>query len=310
VVEKYQREWGVSMRGLDYKWIEALEAVVSSGSFDKAAEALFVSQSAVSQRIRQLEKFIAQPVVIREQPPRPTLIGKKLLGFYQRVQLLENELIPELGNDGRSHPIKVSIATNADSLATWLLPALAPIMREHKVELNFVVHAEARTLDKLRNGEVTGAISMATKPVSGCQVEYLGRMDYVCVANPEFANTYFPNGVTRETLQYAPAVSYDQHDNLHRNFLQQHYNIDPDSVINHHVASSEAFVKIALMGSAYCLIPKLQIEKELADGTLIDLIPGFFMTYRIYWHHWELEAGLLQSISQAITSHAQSILPK
>ena len=63
MVEKYEWEWGVNMRGLDYKWIEALEAVVSSGSFDKAAEELFVSQSAVSQRIKQLEKFIAQPVV-------------------------------------------------------------------------------------------------------------------------------------------------------------------------------------------------------------------------------------------------------
>ena len=122
------------MRGLDYKWIEALEAVVSSGSFERAAEELFVSQSAISQRIKQLEKFIAQPVVIREQPPRPTPIGKKLLGFYQRVQLLENELIPELGNDSSKRPLNISIATNADSLATWLLPALAPLMQSRRVD--------------------------------------------------------------------------------------------------------------------------------------------------------------------------------
>lgn len=133
---------------------------------------------------------------------------------------------------------------------------------------------------------------MATTPISGCQAVYLGRMDYVCVANPEFIQTYFPHGVTREALQKAPAVSYDQHDDLHRNFLQQHYNIDPDSVINHHVASSEAFVKIALMGNAYCLIP------------------GFFMTFRIYWHSWQLETGLLQRISQAIALHAHAVLPK
>lgn len=298
------------MRGLDYKWIEALEAVVSSGSFERAAEELFVSQSAISQRIKQLERFIAQPVVLREQPPRPTPIGKKLLGFYQRVQLLENELIPELGNDSSKRPLNISIATNADSLATWLLPALAPLMQSRRVELNFVVHAEARTLDKLKNGEVTGAISMEPKAITGCQAQYLGRMDYVCVANPEFVTRYFSDGVTREALQHAPAVSYDQHDNLHRSFLQQHYNIDPDSVINHHVASSEAFVNMALMGCAYCLIPRVQIEKELNDGRLIDLIPGFFMTFRIYWHHWQLETGLLQEISEAIVSHAHSLLPK
>lgn len=52
-----------------------------SSSFERAAEHLFVSQSAISQRIKQLEKFLAQPVLIREQPPKPTPIGKKLLGF-------------------------------------------------------------------------------------------------------------------------------------------------------------------------------------------------------------------------------------
>lgn len=43
------------MRGLDYKWIEALDAVVKQRSFERAAEQLYISQSAVSQRIKQLE---------------------------------------------------------------------------------------------------------------------------------------------------------------------------------------------------------------------------------------------------------------
>ncbi|MGC9553259.1 LysR family transcriptional regulator, partial [Vibrio metoecus] len=51
------------MRGLDYRWIEALDSVVSKGSFERAAEQLFISQSAVSQRIKQLEKYLAQPVL-------------------------------------------------------------------------------------------------------------------------------------------------------------------------------------------------------------------------------------------------------
>ncbi len=87
------------MRGLDYKWIEALDAIVEQKSFDKAAEHLYISQSAVSQRVKQLEKWLAQPVLVREQPPRPTAVGKKLLGLYRRVRLLEQELVPELAAD-------------------------------------------------------------------------------------------------------------------------------------------------------------------------------------------------------------------
>lgn len=64
------------------------------------------------------------------------------------------------------------------------------------------------------------------------------------------------------------------------------------------------------MGCAYCLIPKLQIEAELKSGQLVDLMPGFFMSFEIYWHHWQLETGLLRSISEAIIAHTQDLLPQ
>ena len=83
------------MRGLDYRWIEALDAVISQRGFERAAEHLCITQSAVSQRIKQLEKLMAQPMLVREQPPRPTPAGQKMLGLYRRVRLLEQELLPE-----------------------------------------------------------------------------------------------------------------------------------------------------------------------------------------------------------------------
>ena len=73
--------------------------------------------------------------------------------------------------------------------------------------------------------------------------------------------------------------------------------------------SSEAFVKLALSGVAYCLIPKLQIEDELACGSLINITPDFILSHRIYWHHWQLETGVLKLLSQAIIEHAHEILP-
>ncbi|EKK7179530.1 LysR family transcriptional regulator ArgP [Vibrio alginolyticus] len=298
------------MRGLDYKWIEALDAIVYQGSFERAAEHLFVSQSAISQRIKQLEKFLAQPVLIRSQPPKPTLIGKKLLGLYRRVRLLEHEILPELKNDTSTRPVQLSLATNADSLATWLLPALKNVMKQRQVELKLTIYGEYRSIEKLKSGEVTGAISLESHPIPGCRADYLGRIDYVCVASPEFYQRYFSKGVNNQTLAKAPAVSYDQYDDLHKTFLTEHFNVNPDSVIHHNISSSEAFLKVALAGVAYCLIPRLQITDELDRGVLVDVTPGFLMSHRIYWHHWQLETGVLQEISHAIVGYAQQHLPQ
>ncbi|MBF3116153.1 LysR family transcriptional regulator, partial [Pseudomonas aeruginosa] len=56
----------------DYKLLAALAAVVEQGGFERAAQALGLSQSAVSQRIKLLEARVGQPVLVRETPPHPT----------------------------------------------------------------------------------------------------------------------------------------------------------------------------------------------------------------------------------------------
>ncbi|PSV25166.1 MULTISPECIES: LysR family transcriptional regulator ArgP [unclassified Photobacterium] len=298
------------MRGLDYKWIEALDAIIHQGSFERAAEYLFISQSAISQRVKQLEKFLAQPVLIREQPPKPTAIGKKLLGLYRRVRLLEHEILPELENDTSARPIQLSLATNADSLATWLLPSLQDVMKQKQVEITLSIYGENLSIEKLKSGEVAGAISLESQPIPSCRADYLGCIDYVCVASPEFTQRYFKNGVNNQTLAKAPAVSYDQFDDLHQKFLTQHFNVNLDNTVHHKISSSEAFIKMALAGIAYCLIPKLQIIEELEKGTLVNITPNFSLSNQIYWHHWQLETGVLKEISQAIIHYAQSHLPQ
>ncbi|MDW6001911.1 LysR family transcriptional regulator ArgP [Vibrio mangrovi] len=296
------------MRGLDYRWIEALDRVILQGSFERAADDLCISQSAVSQRIKQLERFLAQPVLVREQPLRLTVTGTKLIGLYRKVCLLEQELIPDFIDEIR--PVSVSIASNADSLATWLLPALIPVMQAGQVELNIQVTLESRTIDKLKSGEVAGAISLESEPLNGCIAEYLGRVDYLCVATPAFHQQYFSSGVCAGTLKKAPAICFDQHDQMHQEFLKRHFGISTHAIIHHTIASSEAFVKLALSGTAYCLISEIQIQDELARGTLINITPDYVFTNEMYWHHWQLETGVMRQISHAVLNYARLHLPQ
>jgi LysR family transcriptional regulator, chromosome initiation inhibitor len=300
----------MAMRGVDYRWVAALDAVIAQRGFERAAEKLCITQSAVSQRIKQLEKLMAQPLLVREQPPRPTAAGQKLLGLYRRVRLLEQEVLPEITPDDISQPLSVALATNADSLATWLLPALSPLLKSRFIELNLLVEDEARTLDKLRSGEVVGAISMEAGVIPGCVADYLGRMNYLCVASPDFQQKYFSNGVTQANLLSAPGVVFDHHDDMHEVFVQQYFNLPIGSVMKHTVRSSEAFVRIATEGIAYCLIPEVQIQRELDRGDLVNVTPEFSLVRNLYWHHWALESGVLTELSERLIQYARQVLPQ
>lgn len=298
------------MRGLDYRWLEALDQIILQRSFEKAAAVLCVSQSAVSQRIKQLEKWLAQPVLVRENPPRVTPAGQKLLGLYRQVCVLEQDILPDLSNDFGEKPISISIATNADSLATWLLPAIAEAMKQSNLEIHLVVDDERRTLDKLKNGEVIGAISQSPRTLPGCNAVLLGNMPYLCVASPDFYRRYFPQGVSIQTLQAAPAVAFDRQDFINERFVYDHFGFEMVSEVKHTVGSSEACVKAAVAGFGYCMIPKIQIAEELEQGLLMDITLGMYIDQKLYWHHWQLETGSLKKCSQALVEYARKNLPQ
>lgn len=270
------------MKELDYKLLRALDAVLQEQNFDRAAKSLHITQSAISQRIKQLEQQFAEPLLIRSQPLQATPLGQKLLAHYRQVHQLELELAGELTPDQPQGPIRISIAVNADSLATWFLPAIAPLLKQHPIELNLLVDDESRTLDKVREGQAFGAVSLHPQPLAGCCVDELGEMNYLLTASPAFVARHFPHGLTREALAKAPAVAFDQRDDMHVSFMREHFGLEPGGYPCHTVHSSEAFVAMAEQGLAYCLIPELQIRGQLAGRSLLNLSPDHVLTERLY----------------------------
>jgi len=296
------------MSVFDYKLLAALSAIIEMQSFELAASKLFISQSAISQRIKLLEENIGHPILIRSQPIELTAVGEQLLSHFKKVQQLENELLPELIPDMPTKPMKISLVLNADSMATWFIQAVTPVLKEHLVELNLLIAHEKHTLDKLRTGEAIGAVSVIKKPLKGYRSFELGKMNYCLVSSKSFQKKYFAAGVTKLSLKMAPAISYDHKDDTHERFIAKHFGLASSEYYCHSVRSSEAFVELAKQGVAYCLLPELQIKAELASGELIKLCPQKQLIQTLYWHSWILVKGINKKISQEITRAGQMLL--
>lgn len=206
------------MKRPDYRTLQALDAVIRERGFERAAQKLCITQSAVSQRIKQLENMFGQPLLVRTVPPRPTEQGQNCWHCCA-VELLEEEWLGD--EQTGSTPLLLSLAVNADSLATWLLPALAPVLADSPIRLNLQVEDETRTQERLRRGEVVGAVSIQHQALPSCLVDKLGALDYLFVSSKPFAEKYFPNGVTRSALLKAPVVAFDHLDDMHRAFCSK-----------------------------------------------------------------------------------------
>ena len=82
---------------LDFRQLRNFVALVEYGSFNRAAEAVCLSQSAFSRSIQALEQSVGHPLFDRQSKlPTLTLHGQKLLPYARRFQELNVELSSQL----------------------------------------------------------------------------------------------------------------------------------------------------------------------------------------------------------------------
>jgi LysR family transcriptional regulator (chromosome initiation inhibitor) len=296
---------------LDYKLLEALAAVADEGGFERAAKRLNLTQSAVSQRIRQLEEVAGLPLVTRAKPPRPTERGRELVAHYRRVALLEAELADGRtgGHDPGGRPWRtLTLAVNADSLATWFTGAVLPALRRERLALDLKVLDQELTFDLLRAGEVAGCVSTRQTPMQGCNARFLGVMRYHCLCEPSFAREHFPRGLTLDAARSVPAVVYDRHDSVHDRFLQRVLGQSPTTAPRHYVPDSDRFVDFVLGGAGFGLVPHLQCEAHVRAGRLVDLAPDSPQLVPLSWHCWAVPSRMLAAVEAALVAAAARVL--
>ncbi len=292
---------------LDYKLLEALAMVVQEGGFDRASKVLFLTQSAVSQRVRHLEERVGQVLLSRTSPPLPTSAGLRLLKHYRQVKLLEEDLDGVLQPEN-DLPVTLCLGVNADSLEAWLLEAVRPFLEQGTGLIDLRVDDQEQTHRLLRDGEVVGCISTTEKPMQGCRSEYLGCMRYRLMATEDFARQWFPQGVNRETICRAPAVIYNRKDNLHYRLLTQVFGAPCEQIPAHFVPSSTKFLEFITTGLAYGMVEEHEGRNLPPSSPLVELAPGHQISERLYWHRWNLDSPLLDDLSNHLVRGAKLFL--
>src|SRR5690606_7552129 len=130
--------------------LATLAAVVEHGGFGPAAQALSLTLSAVSLRIKALEDQMGQRLLVRGKVVRTTAAGQALLAHVKQVRMMEADLLSGLqdggaGAGGRQAWQSLAVAVNADSLASWFLPGVAPLLKRHRLLLDILIEDQDHT---------------------------------------------------------------------------------------------------------------------------------------------------------------------
>ena len=284
---------------LDLSQLRALDATVRGGTLEAAARALHVTPSAISQRLRALEVATGRILLVRSKPVRVTESGQVMLRLARQVDLLTADVARELGGDPSVVPMPtLPVAVNADSMATWVLPALAPLAGN--VCFDLYREDQEHTSALLRAGTVVAAVTAEAAPVPGCTSTRLGGMRYRPMATPSFVRRWFPAGPTSEALARAPVVVLDRKDDLQHRYLYAQAGPDVAPPV-HYVPASADYVTAVTLGLGWGMVPDQQ-----ASGGTPELVPldRTELDVVLYWQQWKLRSPTLDRVREVVLDAA------
>lgn len=296
---------------LDYASLSAVAVVVREGSFERAARALNVTPSAISQRIKQLEDRLGGVLIVRGQPCTATEMGRLICRHVERVGMLEHELhgtLPRsLAGGSADERVTIRVAVNADSLGTWFIGAMAGFLAADRALLDVAIDDQEHTQQWLRAGDVLAAVTADSQPLQGCESVPLGKLKYCAVASPEYVRRHFPDGVTAAALAAAPSLKFNPKDRLQAQWARAICKREVD-VPAHWLPSTQAFIDASVGGIGWAMNPQSLVASHLRDGSLVELVPGRLLSVPLYWQHTRLHIPMLARLTKAVVSASRAAL--
>jgi DNA-binding transcriptional LysR family regulator len=164
--------------------LDAFLSVAKTEGFSSAAKQLSITQSALSQRIKNLEDALGLTLFIRT--PIGAILtehGERLLRYCQTRDMLEEELIQDLnGSTANEISGTLKIAGYSSVLRSVLLPALTPLLNEHpSILCEFICSGMPDLPRLLQRSEVDFIVMDYHLDKANLNVVKLGQEQYVAI---------------------------------------------------------------------------------------------------------------------------------
>ncbi|ACM25566.1 transcriptional regulator protein [Rhizobium rhizogenes K84] len=143
---------------LDNDQLQTFIAIVDSGSFTKAADRVFKTQSAVSMQMRRLEERVGKQLFIKDgRGNRLTAEGEKLLNYARRIIRLNNEAIAAFDDNRLEGTLR--IGTPDDYADRYMPEIIGRFAKTHpNVELYIVCEPSVDLAERMHRGELDIAL--------------------------------------------------------------------------------------------------------------------------------------------------------
>lgn len=253
---------------INYELYKVFYYVATSLSFSEASKQLYISQSAVSQSIKTLEKKLEQSLFIRStKKVQLTPAGKLLLKHIEPAMNLIQRGESQLLDSGTLGLGQLHIGASDTICRYFLVPYLKQFHKKFpSVPIKVTNASSLNCVELLEQGKVDLIIS--NFPNSGLNQSYIQKtvcnFNDVFIANPAYFDLKQQEISLAELREY-PLMLLERKtttsEYLHNLFLQHQLELIPEVELN----SNDLLIDLARIGLGIAFIPDFCLARETKD---------------------------------------------
>lgn len=251
---------------MNLRFVEAFYWVASLKSISRAADKLFLTQSAMSSRIATLEEELGVLLLDRRDKQfKLTVAGVRFLVYAHKLLELQREVKAEMGS-GAPLSVTMRIGAIESVLHSWLIPWLETLRSEQPgLELELAVETTPILMDQMQRGTLD--LIFAAFPVSadGVRNHVFPPMEMAFVGHPQ---RHKKSAYRLAELAEMELLTFQKGSQPHvtlLDLLRQH-RLEPKKV--HAISSISAMVQLVQGGFGVALLPRLAVQRLTGFASL------------------------------------------
>ena len=244
---------------MNLRFVEAFYWVASLKSISRAAEKLFLTQSAMSSRISTLEGELGVLLLDRgDRQFKLTAAGVRFMVYADKLLALQREVKLEMGS---SQPLAVSMRIGAieSVLHSWLIPWLEKLRTDHPgLELELTVETTPILMDLVQRGALDIVFAALPAASTGVRHHTLAPMDMAFIGNPLL---HKKRNYALAELAEMELLTFQKGSQPHVTLLDlfRQHKLEPKKV--HAISSISAMVQLVQGGFGVALLPRAAVAR-------------------------------------------------
>jgi len=263
--------------------LQAFMAVTKCKTVHGAAEEIFLTQTAVTQRIRSLERTLKATLFIRTR--RGMLLtaeGEALLRYCQAANELEGVALASITGAGIEVEAEVSIVAPTSFMRSRVIPSVTSIMSNYpNLLLHFDVNDSNYVHQILRSGQCDFAVISEENLAKEMQYQLLEPEKYILVCSAAWKGRKL-----HDILRHEHIIDFDQNDQVTFNYLRKYNLISHAKTGRHYMNRTENLALLVSQGLGYTTLAEEFAKPYIDNKQLIVLNSGksFEVNYLLAWY--------------------------